>query len=141
MSGEGYHYKRNRGDRQVPVVLVSSLSHYSTQELPDHVRAVYVEAGPDAADFKVVQLAAAGDIVVTQDYGLASLLLPKGCTVLHHKGSLSIILRTSQLNMYQRLKLALTDDAPTVPGFLQEEWAVQPDWTAISSTRRTVRSL
>lgn len=33
----------------------------------------------------------------------------------------------SQLNMYQRLKLALTDDAPTVPGFLQEEWAVQPD--------------
>ena len=24
--------------------------------------------------------------VVTQDYGLASLLLPKGCTVLHHKG-------------------------------------------------------
>lgn len=77
---------KETGDRQVPVVLGSSLSHYSTQELPDHVRAVYVEAGPDAADFKVVQLAAAGDIVVTQDYGLASLLLPKGCTVLHHKG-------------------------------------------------------
>ncbi|WP_342388339.1 YaiI/YqxD family protein [Salinicoccus bachuensis] len=73
-------------NRQVPVVLVSSLSHYSTQDLPDHVRAVYVEAGPDAADFKVVQLAAKDDIVVTQDYGLASLLLPKGCTVLHHKG-------------------------------------------------------
>lgn len=33
----------------------------------------------------------------------------------------------SQLNMYQRLKLALTDDAPTVPGFIQDEWAVQPD--------------
>lgn len=72
--------------RLVPVILVSSLSHYSTQDLPDHVRAVYVEAGPDAADFKVVQLAAKDDIVVTQDYGLASLLLPKGCTVLHHKG-------------------------------------------------------
>lgn len=33
----------------------------------------------------------------------------------------------SQLNMYQRLKLALTDDGPTVPGFNQDEWARQPD--------------
>lgn len=33
----------------------------------------------------------------------------------------------SQLNMYQRLKLALTDDGPTVPGFIQDEWALQPD--------------
>lgn len=33
----------------------------------------------------------------------------------------------SQLNMYQRLKLALTDENPTVPGFDQERWAIQPD--------------
>lgn len=33
----------------------------------------------------------------------------------------------SQLNMYQRLKLALTDDGPAVPGFKQDEWAKQPD--------------
>lgn len=33
----------------------------------------------------------------------------------------------SQLNMYQRLKLALTDDGPTVPGFNQDEWVKQPD--------------
>jgi len=33
----------------------------------------------------------------------------------------------SQLNMYQRLKLALTDDNPTVPGFDEEKWAIQPD--------------
>lgn len=33
----------------------------------------------------------------------------------------------SQLNMYQRLKLALTSDAPTVPGFDQDAWAVAPD--------------
>src|SRR5699024_4228275 len=33
----------------------------------------------------------------------------------------------SQLNMYQRLKLALTDDNPTVPPFDQDAWAVQPD--------------
>lgn len=33
----------------------------------------------------------------------------------------------SQLNMYQRLKLALTDENPTVPAFNQEKWAIQPD--------------
>lgn len=33
----------------------------------------------------------------------------------------------SQLNMYQRLKLALTDDQPTVPQFDQNKWATQPD--------------
>ncbi|RLL48356.1 putative metal-dependent hydrolase [Oceanobacillus piezotolerans] len=33
----------------------------------------------------------------------------------------------SQLNMYQRLKLALTDENPTVPEFDQDKWAIQPD--------------
>ncbi|RHW39353.1 putative metal-dependent hydrolase [Lysinibacillus yapensis] len=33
----------------------------------------------------------------------------------------------SQLNMYQRLKLALTDEEPTVPAFDEEKWAIQPD--------------
>lgn len=33
----------------------------------------------------------------------------------------------SQLNMYQRLKLALTDDNPKVPEFIQDDWAELPD--------------
>lgn len=33
----------------------------------------------------------------------------------------------SQVVMYQRLKLALTDDNPTVPAFDQDKWAIQPD--------------
>ncbi|MFF0675941.1 YfiT family bacillithiol transferase [Staphylococcus xylosus] len=33
----------------------------------------------------------------------------------------------SQLNMYQRLKLALTDSNPTVPPFNQEEWVELED--------------
>ncbi|WP_339226389.1 YfiT family bacillithiol transferase [Oceanobacillus sp. FSL K6-2867] len=35
----------------------------------------------------------------------------------------------SQLNMYQRLKLALTDDNPTVPNFDQDQWAILSDTT------------
>ena len=33
----------------------------------------------------------------------------------------------SQMNMFQRLKLALTDENPTVPNFDQDKWATQPD--------------
>ncbi|MCG7336930.1 putative metal-dependent hydrolase [Sporosarcina sp. ACRSM] len=33
----------------------------------------------------------------------------------------------SQLNMYQRLKLSLTDENPRVPAFNEEKWAIQPD--------------
>lgn len=33
----------------------------------------------------------------------------------------------SQLNMFQRLKIALTDDNPSAPNFIQDKWAVQPD--------------
>ena len=71
---------------QLEVVLVSSIAHYSFEEHPDFVQVVYVEKGADRADFKIVQLAEKDDIIVTQDYGLASLLLPKGCRVVHHMG-------------------------------------------------------
>src|SRR5699024_9516437 len=33
----------------------------------------------------------------------------------------------SQVNMYQRLKFALTDDNPIVPASIQDNWALQPD--------------
>ncbi|KGR86199.1 YfiT family bacillithiol transferase [Lysinibacillus odysseyi] len=33
----------------------------------------------------------------------------------------------SQLNMYLRLKIALTDENPTAPAFDQDKWAVLPD--------------
>ncbi|HLR92787.1 MAG TPA: YaiI/YqxD family protein [Atopostipes sp.] len=74
------------GEHDLSVVLVSSIAHYSFEEHPEYVKVVYVEKGADRADFKIVQLAEKNDIVVTQDYGLASLLLPKGCHVIHHKG-------------------------------------------------------
>lgn len=73
-------------DFNLSVLLVMSIAHYSFDTLPEHVETIYVEKGADRADFKIVQLAKKEDIIITQDYGLASLLLPKGCRVVHHKG-------------------------------------------------------
>lgn len=68
------------------VVIVKSFSHFSHEELPDFVKTVYVDKGAEMADMKIMQLTKKGDIVITQDYGLASLCMGKGCTVLHQKG-------------------------------------------------------
>lgn len=71
---------------KIPVILVSSINHYSLETYPSHVSTIYVEHGVDSADFKIIQLVKNGDLVVTQDYGLASLLLGKNCRIIHHLG-------------------------------------------------------
>lgn len=73
-------------EENIPVILVKNYAHFSRQEDEDHVEVVYVDTGADVADFQIMKLAKKNDIVITQDYGLASLCLGKGCKVLHHKG-------------------------------------------------------
>ncbi|WP_010677667.1 YaiI/YqxD family protein [Bacillus timonensis] len=70
----------------IPVTLVTSFSHFSNAEQPSGVKTIYVDSGADAADYRIMRLVETGDVIVTQDYGLASLGLAKGCIVLHHKG-------------------------------------------------------
>ncbi|WP_088126058.1 YaiI/YqxD family protein, partial [Bacillus sp. S2-R3J1-FB-BA1] len=71
---------------EIAVTLVSILSHYSNAEQTKGVETIYVDSGADAADYRIMQLAQKEDLIVTQDYGLASLALAKSCMVLHHKG-------------------------------------------------------
>lgn len=73
-------------DFNLSVVMVKSFSHFSSNPLPDHVSVKYVDKGAEMADYKIMALVNKGDIVITQDYGLASVLLGKGSYVLHHKG-------------------------------------------------------
>jgi len=71
---------------KVPVVLVKSYSHFSTIKEETDVRTIYVDTGADSADYRILQEVKSGDVIITQDYGLASLGLAKECLVLHHKG-------------------------------------------------------
>ena len=68
------------------VVLVASYAHYSTKIHPAHVETIYVDSAKEAADYRIMQLLQKDDILITQDYGLASLALGKKAKVLHHKG-------------------------------------------------------
>lgn len=44
------------------------------------------DKGADSVDFALVNRVSAGDIVITQDYGLASMCLARGARVLHQDG-------------------------------------------------------
>ena len=52
----------------------------------DGAQTLIFDKGADSVDFALVNRVDAGDIVVTQDYGLASMCLAKGARVLHQDG-------------------------------------------------------
>ncbi|MGB6178654.1 YaiI/YqxD family protein [Carnobacterium sp.] len=72
--------------KEIPVTLVTSISHFSTVEQPKGVETIYVDNGAEAADYRIIRLIKKKDLLVTQDYGLASLALAKGAVVIHHSG-------------------------------------------------------
>jgi uncharacterized protein YaiI (UPF0178 family) len=68
----------------VRVVVVADYSHDFPPE--EGVERIVVDGGADAADYAIVNRVHAGDLVVTQDVGLASLVLPQGAAVISPRG-------------------------------------------------------
>lgn len=52
----------------------------------DYSEMVIVGTGADAADFKLISLCYQGDVVVTQDYGVAAMALGKKAHAIHQSG-------------------------------------------------------
>ena len=52
----------------------------------DGVQTLVFDKGADSVDFAIVNRVQKGDLVITQDYGLASMCLAKGAKVLHQDG-------------------------------------------------------
>lgn len=68
---------------QVPVTLLCDTNHVLTS---DYCEVIIVGAGADAVDFKLISLCSQGDIVVTQDYGVAAMALGKKAYAIHQSG-------------------------------------------------------
>lgn len=67
----------------VRCVLVCDTAH-TFSNVPAEI--ITVSQGADSADFRIVNLLDAGDIVVTLDYGLAAMCLAKNATALNQNG-------------------------------------------------------
>jgi len=70
-------------DYGIPVTMVIDTSH---QYNDGYSEVIVVSKGADAADFKLVNLAGKGDVVVTQDYGVAAMALAKGAAAISENG-------------------------------------------------------
>ena len=70
---------------KLEVVMVCDVAHMLFYN-EDFVTTITVDQGADSADLAIANRTHAADICITQDYGLASLLLAKKATVLHHNG-------------------------------------------------------
>jgi uncharacterized protein YaiI (UPF0178 family) len=68
---------------QIPVIIVSNYHH---QISSDYAKVIKVDAGRDMADNEIIKQTQAGDLVITQDYGLASIILMKKAYALHQDG-------------------------------------------------------
>jgi uncharacterized protein len=70
---------------QLPVIMVIDTSH---EYADGYSRVLVVSKGTDAADFALVNLSGKGDIVVTQDYGVAAMALAKGASAMDQNGKI-----------------------------------------------------
>ena len=52
----------------------------------DGAETIIVDKGADSADYRLVNLVHAGDLVITQDYGLAAMCLSRKAVVLNQDG-------------------------------------------------------
>ena len=67
----------------IPVTLLCDTNHQLTS---DYSTIRMIGAGADAVDLALINLCRRGDIVITQDYGVAALALGKGAKAIHQSG-------------------------------------------------------
>lgn len=68
---------------QIPVTLLCDTNHILNSEYSE---VIVVGAGADAVDYKLISICRKGDIVVSQDYGVAAMALGKGAFAIHQSG-------------------------------------------------------
>ena len=67
----------------IPTTLLCDTNHVLSS---DYSEVIVVGAGADAVDYKLISICHKGDIVVSQDYGVAAMALGKGAYAIHQSG-------------------------------------------------------
>ena len=67
----------------VPCTILCDSAHVFRDE---YANTITVSTGADSVDFRLVNLLHPGDLVITQDYGLAAMCLARQACVLHQDG-------------------------------------------------------
>ena len=68
---------------KIPCTLLCDTNHVLQS---DYSQVKVIGAGADAVDFALISICQSGDLVVTQDYGVAAMALGKGAHCIHQSG-------------------------------------------------------
>ena len=68
---------------KIPVTLLCDTNHVL---FSDYSEVIVVGAGSDAVDYKLISICHKGDMVVSQDYGVAAMAFGKGAYAIHQSG-------------------------------------------------------
>ena len=75
--------ERKAKEHDLECILLCDTNHVLSS---DYSEVKVIGAGADAVDFALLNLCEKGDIVVTQDYGVAAMILGKGAHGIHQSG-------------------------------------------------------
>lgn len=67
----------------IPVLILCDTSHMIQSK---YSQVKTIDKGADAVDFAIIKQGQKGDMVITQDYGVAAMALGKGMLALHQNG-------------------------------------------------------
>ena len=70
-------------EHNLPVTLLCDTNHVLSS---DYSEVIVVGAGADAVDNKLISICQKGDIIVSQDYVVAAMVLRKGAYAIHQSG-------------------------------------------------------
>lgn len=98
---------RSAKTKGLQCVLVCDTAHVFKT---DKAEIITVSQGSDSADFRLVNLIEHGDIVITQDYGLAAMCLSRGADVVNQNGLIynesNMDFLLSQRHIHKKLRAA-----------------------------------
>ena len=85
-------------EKSIPVICICDTSHVITS---DYAECIICDKGRDSADLVLVNKCKNGDIVITQDYGVASMALAKKAICINQNG---LIYNENNIDMLMALR-------------------------------------
>ncbi|NLB88854.1 MAG: YaiI/YqxD family protein [Syntrophomonadaceae bacterium] len=96
----------------VPVVMVSNLNHNITS---NYSEIVVVDGNSQAADLAIINMTNGKDIIVTQDYGLASMVLGKKAQAISPSGNIYSLKNIDTLLMQRHINFKARQAGLKIP--------------------------
>ncbi|MDF2544487.1 MAG: hypothetical protein K0S47_4205 [Herbinix sp.] len=112
-------------DLEIPVLMLVDTSHilYS-----DYSEVILVSKAPDAVDFALINRTKKGDIVVTQDYGVAAMALGKCAYAIHPNGKIYNNSNIDLMLMERHIKKEYRRAGERIGGHVKKRTSAQDEY-------------